>query len=149
MKPGPSRNDQFLMAMSDLPAVTSEPAPRQSPLTQRDDRENAEDADQDEGAFDDASGDVSECDGFVLSLQQREEHHCASDVADDEEQLEERTYEHAGVSTGTGDVVGIAQDRSVRELSDDRSDKGEDEQHAHDERGLSRGGHVDVSLRVG
>ena len=86
MKPGPSRNVQFLMAMSDLPTVTSEPASAlHRVLPQRDDRKDAEDADQDEGALNETSDHVAEGDGLVLPLEQREQHDGAADVGDDEE----------------------------------------------------------------
>ena len=96
MKPGPSRNVQFLMAMSDLPTTTSDAAVRADRvLPQRHDGKDAEDADQDERALDEASDDVAEGDGFVLLLEQREQHDGAAHVGDDEQQLEERTDEHA------------------------------------------------------
>jgi hypothetical protein len=94
----------------------------QSVLSQCYDCKDAQDADQDKGALNETSGDVTEGEAFVLPLEEREQHHGAADVGDDKEQLEERTKEHAGVGARTVDVVGIAQDTSVRELSCNRGD---------------------------
>ena len=107
-------------------------------MPQRHDREEAEQADSDEGALHEASGDVAEGQGFVLPLEQREQHDGTADVGDDEEQFEERPHEHPRVGSGTGDVVGITQDRSVGEGPGDRGYEREDEQHSNDERGLPR-----------
>ncbi len=119
MKPGPSRYAQLWRATSH-------------------DREEAEQADSDEGALHEASGNVAEGQGFVLPLEQWEQHDGTADVGNDEEQFEERPQEHAGVGASTVDVVGIAQDRSVGEGPGNRGDEREDEQHSYDERGLPR-----------
>ena len=94
-------------------------------------------------AFDDASGDVAEREGLVLPLEQREQHDGAADVGEDEDQLEERPHEHAGVAAGAEDVGGIAQHRAVGEHVAIEAMKVQDEEHAHGERGLPHRVHRD------
>jgi hypothetical protein len=67
-------------------------------LAQRHDRQEAEDADGDEGAFDDPCGDIAEREGFVLPLEDREQREGRADVRDDEQQLQERSQESTRVS---------------------------------------------------
>jgi hypothetical protein len=100
-------------------------------LAQGHDGQQAEEADQDESALDQSRGDVGEGEALVLLLEQREQDGGATDIGEDEHELEERTQEHAPVGAGTGDVVGIAQNRSVGEDRSNRCDEREDEQHSH------------------
>ena len=64
-------------------------------LAQRHDGQQAEEADQDEGALNEPLGDVTEGEPLVLPLEQREQDDRAADVGEDEHQLEERAQEHA------------------------------------------------------
>ena len=66
-------------------------------LPQCHDRQKAEDAHGDEGGFDDTGPDIAECEHFVLPLQDREQRHGGADVRDDEEYLQERSHQDAGV----------------------------------------------------
>ena len=116
-----------------------------STLTQGDDREDAQDADEKEGALNETSGDVAERNGFVLSLEEREQHDGAADVADDEKQIEKRTEEDTGVASRAGDVVGVGQNRSVSEDGCNRRDERDEEQHANDECGAAWCVHRDFS----
>jgi hypothetical protein len=54
-------------------------------LPQRHNRKEAEDADGDEGAFNDTSRDIAESDAFVLPLEDREQRDGGADVRDDED----------------------------------------------------------------
>jgi hypothetical protein len=89
-------------------------------LAQRHDRKEAEEADGDEDAFNDTSGDVSKGEDFVLPPDDRKQHDGGADVGDDEEQLQERSPQHAGVSAGTNDEVGIVQHRGVEKMRGSR-----------------------------
>ena len=73
-----------------------------------------------------------------MPLEDREQDDGAADVGEDEHQVEECPEGHAAVGAGAGDEGGIAQDGPVGEHGAYRGDEGEDEQHAHGERGLSR-----------
>ena len=86
---------------------------RSSLLAQRHDRKEAEDADGDEGAFDDTSRDVAKGEDFVHPLDDGIEHDGGADVGDDEDQLQERAQGHAVVGAATDDVAGIVQHRDV------------------------------------
>ena len=110
-------------------------------LPERFHRQEAEHADDDERAFDEASGDVAECEGLVLPPQQREQHHRGGDVGDHGEDLEEGAERHAEAGTRTEDVERVVEDRAVGQDSGDRKDEGQHEQDADRERGLSLGVH--------
>jgi hypothetical protein len=58
-------------------------------LPQRQDRKEADDADGDEGAFNETSCDIAERERFVLPLEDGEQHDGGADVGDDEEDLEQ------------------------------------------------------------
>ena len=98
---------------------------------QRQDREEADDADGDEGALDEPGGDVAEGERFVLPLEDGEQHHGGADVGDDEQDLEERAQGNAPIGAGPQDEVGVVQHRVVEhERRWDRGEEGDDEQHA-------------------
>ena len=135
MKPGPSRNVQSWIAMSDLAEGGS--CAQRSVVSHGQDREEADDADGDEGGFDEASSDVAQGARFALPLEDREEHHGGADVGDDEEHFEERPESHAVVRAraGTGDVAGLVEHRTVEnELRGDRGDEGDHEEPAGERR---------------
>jgi hypothetical protein len=66
-------------------------------------------ADGDEGAFNDTSRDIAESEDFVLPLEDWVQHDGGADVRDDEDELQERSQEHAVVGAATDDVAGIVQ----------------------------------------
>ena len=103
-------------------------------LAQRHYRKETDDADGDEGAFNDTSCDVSESEAFVLPLEDREQHDGRADIRDDEDELADRSQAHARVAASTDDVVGGVQYRVVEDQPSDTGDEGDDEEHAHDER---------------
>jgi hypothetical protein len=82
-------------------------------LAQRHDRKEAEDADSDEGAFNDTSRDIAESEDFVHPLEDGIQYNGGADVRDDEDQLQERSREHAVVGASTDDVAGIVHHRDV------------------------------------
>ena len=102
-----------------------------SPLPQRHDRQEAEDAHGDEGGFDEAGRDKAEGEDFVLPLEDRKQREGGADVGDDEEHLQERSQQHAGVGAGTGDVAGVVEHGGVEhEECGDRREVGDEEEHA-------------------
>jgi hypothetical protein len=119
----------------------SAPAAGGEVLPQADHREHAQDADGDERGLDDTRGDVAESDGFVLPFQDGEQHDGGTDVGDTDADLQEGAQGDLPVGAGTGDVVGIAQQRAVKQGPGDREDDRDDEQHPGDERGLPGAGH--------
>src|SRR5918997_184136 len=78
-------------------------------LPQRQDREEAEDADGDEGALDDAGCDEAEGEAFVHPLEDREQRDGGANVRDDEDQLQKRPQGHAHVGAATDDVARVVQ----------------------------------------
>ena len=80
-----------------------------------------------------SSDDVAERDGLVLLLEQWEQHDGAAHVGDDQQHVEERADEHAGVGACTDDVVWIREDGAVEEHCCDRRDEGKEEKHPDDE----------------
>jgi hypothetical protein len=104
---------------------------RSSLLAQRHDRKEAEDADCDEGAFNETSRDKAESEDFVHPLEDRPQHDGGADVRDDEDQLQERAQPHAVVSAGTDDVARVVQHRGLEDKRcGDRGDVRNQEQHA-------------------
>jgi hypothetical protein len=104
-------------------------------LPQGHDRQEADDADGDEGAIDETSGDIAQRERFALPLEDREQGDGGADVRDDED-LEERAQGRAPGGAGTDDVVGVVQHRRVEDgRRRDRGDEGDDEERAGDERG--------------
>src|SRR5215211_4946205 len=100
-------------------------------LPQRHDRKDAEDADGDEDAFNDTSRDIAESEDFVNPLEDGEQHNGGADVRDDEEQLQERSREHAVVGAATDDVARVVQHRDVViNKWGDRGGKRDQEQYA-------------------
>jgi hypothetical protein len=59
-------------------------------LSQGHDRKEADDADGDEGAFNEPGGDIAEREPFVLPLEDGEQRDGGADVGDDEQDLQER-----------------------------------------------------------
>jgi hypothetical protein len=70
---------------------------RSSPLSQRHDRKEAEDAYGDEGAFDDTGRDKAESEDLVHPLEDGPQHDGGADVGDDEDQLQQRAQGQAVV----------------------------------------------------
>src|SRR5829696_8650265 len=83
-------------------------------LPQGHDRQEADDADGDEGAIDETSGDIAQRERFALPLEDREQGDGGADVRDDED-LEERAQGRAPGGAGTDDVVGVVQHRRVED----------------------------------
>jgi hypothetical protein len=71
-------------------------------LAQGHDRQEAEDADDDDGRFQDTSGDISKRDGFILPFDDGKQHH--PDIGDDNDDFQEPAKQDAIVRTGTDDV---------------------------------------------
>lgn len=110
-RPGPNRDVQAWNPTSDRPAMTREAAsaaagPARS-CRKVTDRQDAEDADHDDGRLKDTGGDVSKGEGFALPLDDGKKHHGGPDIGDDNDDFEERTPEHAHVGTGPKDVAGV------------------------------------------
>lgn len=72
IQPGPSRNVQSWTATSDLPTGTSATC-ASDVLPQRHDRKEADDADGDEGAFNDTGDDIAEGEVLVLPFEDRKQ----------------------------------------------------------------------------
>jgi hypothetical protein len=86
-------------------------------LAQCHDRKEAEDAHGDEGAFNDTSRDIAQSEDFVNPLDDGIEHDGGANVRNDEEQLQERSREHAVVGAATEDVAGIVHHRDVEKTN--------------------------------
>ena len=110
-------------------------------LPERLDGEQAEEADDDERAFDEPGGHVAEGERLVLAPQQRKQHHRCRDVGDHGQDLEEGTQRDALARAGTKDVIRVIEQRAVGEDSGHREDQGQDEEDADRERDLSRRSH--------
>lgn len=97
-------------------------------LPQRHDRKEADDADEDDGRFNDTRGDIAKGDWFVLPLEDRKQRDGGADTGESRNHLEERLPENAGV--GADDVVGVAEHRGVQEeLRRDRGDDDNNEEY--------------------
>jgi hypothetical protein len=83
-------------------------------LPQGDDREQTDHPHGDETAFDDARGDVAEREALAAALEDREQGERRPDVGNDEEQLEERSEDHAGIRAGGPDDVAGPRARTGR-----------------------------------
>ena len=112
---------------------------RRALLLQADHAKHADQADRDEGALDQTGGDKAERKHLVLPLEDREQDDGAGDVRDDQEQLQRRSHEDAGVvGAGAGDVAGGVVEHGLEQIQRrDRRDEGDDEQHSGSKRDLS------------
>ena len=100
-------------------------------LAQGHDRKEAEDANGYEDAFHDTSRDKAKSEDFVHPLEDWIEHNGGADVGDDEEQLQERSREHAVVGAATEDVARVVHHRDVvKNKWGDRGGKRDHEQYA-------------------
>ena len=104
-----------------------------SALAQRHDRKDTDDADRDKRGLGDASCDVSESEGFVLTLQDWEQHDGGADVGDDEDELADRAEAHSRVVACADEVLGGVQYRGVENECCDRGDEGDEKQDACDQ----------------
>jgi len=124
--------------------AASAPAAPPEVLPQSHDRKQAQEADGDEGRFNDSSHDIAKRERFVLPPEDREQHDGGADVGDDEDHLEERSESDAVVGAGADDVVGVVQHRGVEnELCWDGSHEGDDEEQADNECSPSQWAHLD------
>jgi hypothetical protein len=82
-------------------------------LPQCHDSKEAEEAHGDEDAFDDTSRDIAQSEDFVNPLEDGIEHDGGADVRNDEDQLQERSREHAVVGAATEDVARVVHHRDV------------------------------------
>src|SRR5215212_4243463 len=105
---------------------------RRSLLAQRHDRKEAKETHGDEDAFDDSSRDVAEHEDFVLPPENRVKHDGGADVGDNEDELQERSKDHAVVGgAGTEDVAGVLKHGGVeKEKRGDRGGKSDQVQNA-------------------
>ena len=100
-------------------------------LPQGHDRKEADDAHGDDGGFKDTNADVAKGDCFVLLLEDRKQRDGSADTGEGRNHLEERPPEHAGVSAGADELVGVGQHRGVEDKRcGDRGDDGNDEEYA-------------------
>ena len=76
-------------------------------LAQGHDRQEAEDADRDDGRFHDPRRDIAKGDDVVLPLEERIEHDGGPDIGDHQDDFQERPQLHAPVRAGTDDVGGV------------------------------------------
>jgi hypothetical protein len=83
-----------------------------------------------------ARGDVAEREGFAVSPEDREHHDRRADVADHQEDLEERAERDAGVVAGAEDVVGVAEHRVVE---NERGGDGREKRRGHEPAGETSG----------
>jgi hypothetical protein len=82
-------------------------------LPQRDDGDEAEDADGDEHGFDNAGRDTAEREDLVVTLENREQGQGGADVRDDEEHLQKGPQQHAGVGARSRDVTRVLENGRV------------------------------------
>ena len=113
-------------------------------LTQRDDPEHAEDADEDERALDQARGHVAERQLLVLSSKDREDHDRGADVRDDQQQLKQSREQDLIVVPSTRDVaLRMSEHGLVKRQRWDRGYERDEEEHAEPTRPLLISRHVD------
>src|SRR4051812_21060850 len=106
-------------------------------VSQRDDAEHAEDADEDERALDQPRGHVAERQLLVLSSKDREDHDRGADVRDDQQQFEQGCEQDLRVMPGACDVAdGMVEDRLVERQRRDRRDVRDEVEHAEYTRSL-------------
>jgi len=83
-------------------------------LAQRDDRHQAEDADEDDRALDDAKSDIADGDALVDAPRDAVENDRGGDVRDREQYFQQRTDGDPGVSARAEDVVGVVENGVVQ-----------------------------------
>ena len=116
-------------------------------LAQGHDRQEAEDADRDDGRFHDPRGDIAKGDDVVLPLEERIEHDGGADIGDHQDDFQERPQRHLPVRAGTDDVGGVIQHRGVEnKRRRDGGDERDQEEPARHGGNRSRRGHVDSFL---
>ena len=103
-------------------------------LTQGDEREQADDADRDEGRLDDAQGHVAEREAFVLAPKQREQRDRGPDAGNGRDHFDKRAQLHARVTAGTDDELVVVEHRVIQRQRSD-GDERDDEPNARDARG--------------
>ncbi len=108
-----------------------------SGLPQGHDRQEADDASEDGGGFQDARADEAQRDPFVLPLDHRVQRDGGADAGEGHDDLQDAADEHGSVRARADDVVRTVH-RIVEKEGRDR-DKGEQVEHARDQRGLSCG----------
>ena len=111
-------------------------APAREVLSQHHNREQADEADGDDGALNDTTGDIAQGERLTLPPYDGPQHDRGADVGDNQEDLEVRAQPDARLGAVTEDVVGVVEHRVVEEQCCNRGDEREDEQHAHDSRAL-------------
>ena len=112
-------------------------------VPQGDDPEHRDDADEDEGAFEQPRGHVADREVFVAAPHDRDDHDRGADVGDDQQQLEEGAEEDPLVVSGAGDVAdGIVEHRLKEQQRRDRRGEGDEVEHAEPARSLLVGGHA-------
>src|SRR4051812_4152598 len=115
MKPGPRTNVQSRTARSVVASATSEPGSSPQPSGASHYREETDDADRDEGAFNEASCDISQSEGLVLAPEDRKDHHGRADVRNNEKDFAEHAQSHPRVTSSAGDEVRGVQHRVVED----------------------------------
>ena len=104
-------------------------------VSQRHDGKDGDDADEDEDAFHDASGDVAEREDLTLPFHDRPQNEGRPDVRDDQEQLQQRSEVDAGVLTAPADVaLGIVEHRLIETERWDRRDERDEVERPKDDR---------------
>ena len=100
-------------------------------MPQAHDREDADDADDDDGCLEHTAGDEAEGESLVLALDDRKQRNCSADARERVDKIKERAADHAGVGAGADDVVGVGQDRVQQ---DDRRDRAHESDQVEDSR---------------
>src|SRR6266566_7211619 len=113
-------------------------------LPQGHERQDADDADEDGGAFHGSRSDEAHRDPFVLPLEHREQRDGGADAGKGDDDLEEGADEGASVRASAEDVIRTFH-RTVDSEGRDR-DKGEQVERASSKRGLSMWTHLELLL---
>src|SRR3954452_17953762 len=89
--------------------------------------------------LDQTGGDEADSELLVVTPEERKRQNGGADVGDDQQQLQGRPDEDAGVAAaGAEDEVGVFEQRVVHQNRRDARDEGHDPQHAGDGRELAR-----------
>jgi hypothetical protein len=114
-------------------------------LPQGDDRQQARDADEDGGGFQDPRTDETDRRAFVLPLDHRVQHDGGADAGQRNDDLQEAAEDDGSVRAGADDVVRIVTDGAVKGERRDRNE-GEQVGHARNERRLPQRVHRGARL---
>src|SRR2546428_6212602 len=121
-----------------------QPSRSDSGLPQGHDRQEARDASEDGGGFQDSRADEAQRDPFVLPLDYREQRDGGADAGESHDDLQDTADDGGSVRARADDVVRTAH-RTVEKEGRDR-DKGEQVEHARDKCGLSKWTHLKLLL---